>query len=361
MRARLTLILVATASLSGVALAQRAVRPKDAPAPMPDTPDELGAPQSPAPEPLVPTPGGRRRSAPIDAPAPRGDGGPLLKPTFKDDLTADDAKRTDSAVVRGCGTSPCEGVLRRRLASRDYLLHVRPAQPRLGEVAEIVVEVSELLDPPDPELGDKKPEEGLALVAHLEGVGRYQLHPVDGSTGSYGFHFTPQAKGSRRLTIEPAAGGKGPAIDFDIPIGQPAAKGASYELHPYELSPNLDAVGRDMFEIGAAWGSLWASAQSTGHGDAAALAKTVQRFAKASMTIAPASAADRRGAYAELARSFSEATERLSGAKGSALKEALSFIEEQQCNRCHAAYAWGIASDVSNWPQFMPVGKETGE
>ena len=348
-----------TWSTSVNALAQRAVRGKDAPAPVADTPDD-DAP-SPAVEPLVPAKKGSSPSSSGKNAQGPSDAGPYVKPTFKDDLTADEIKRSNGAAAAlDCNANPCERVVRKRNATRELVLHIRPAQPRVGEVMELVVEASEILDPPDPEMGEKKPMEGLSVTGHLEGVGRYALIPVDGSAGSYGFHFTPESKGVRRLTVD----GIGASADFDVPIGQPPATPANYELHPYEPRPGRDGVGQEMADLGAAWGGLWEIALGTGHGDAAALTKTVQRLAKIGATHTPTNVTGgQRTTYVELAKALHESTGRLTGATSSSLRQTLTEMDARQCNRCHTAYAWGLTDDVSDWPAFKVSGseKEKGE
>jgi hypothetical protein len=340
-----------------VALAQRAVHSKDAPAPAPDTSDDTD--NAPAPEPLVPPKNG---APPITGKSPRAppDAGPYVAPTFKDDLTADEIKRGTSATAGAvdCNSNPCERLVRKRTVTRELVLHLRPAQPRLGEVAEVVIEASEILDPPDPEIGEKKPMEGLSATGHLEGVGRYALIPIEGSAGSYGFHFTPDAKGMRRLTVE----GIGPSADFDLPIGQPPTNPTGYELRTYEPRPGLDSIGQDMAELGAAWGGLWKIALGQSHGDAAALTKTVQRLAKTGAAQPPSNVTgSHRTTYVDLARGLIEASGRLTGASGAKLREALTEIDERQCSRCHAAFAWGLTDDVADWPSFKVVGAAKGE
>jgi hypothetical protein len=375
MRTRVTLAIALTASFSSAALAQRALRSKDAPAPLPDEPppDSIDAGPAPSPAPssrLAPTPSAaptqqqpqpsRRKNSKAKVAGPP-DAGPALPPTFKDDLTPEEIARANTtAAALDCSSGPCEALVRKRLARREWVLHIRPAQPRLGEVAEVVIDLSELLETPDPELGDKKPLEGLQLTGHLEGVGRYELHSVDGSAGSYGFHFTPQVKGARKLVIEAteaSGGSNGPTAEFEIAIGQPPAKGV--EIRPYE--PRFtDAVGWTMAELGSAWGGLWGVALGTGHGDAAALEATVQRLSKAGLDEIPGRAANDRTAYVALARSFSQAADHLVGVKAGGLPAALNAMEQQQCERCHVAYAWGLASDVSSWPQ-VTIGKKEEE
>jgi hypothetical protein len=100
-------------------------------------------------------------------------------------------------------------------------------------------------------------------------------------------------------------------------------------------------------------------AQGTGKGDAAVLEATVQRLAKAGVDEWPLKAQN-DAKYVALAKSFADATAKLSGVKSTALGSALSAMEKQQCEKCHAAYAWGLTSDVSNWPNIK-VGPQKEE
>ncbi len=357
MRIRLmTIGFALTAGLSSAALAQRVLRSKDAPAPLPDQPADAGSrsgqslppPQS---QPTTQTSKKHKKGEPVAA----VDAGPVVPPSFKDDLTpAEIARANANANALDCSAGRCEALLRKKVARREWVVHVRPSQPKPGQVAEVVADISELLEVADPELGDKKPVEGLMPTAHLEGVGRYRMSPIEGSAGSYGFHFTPQAKGSLSLKIEP--GDNAPALETQIAIGQPPAKGV--EVKPYE--PRFsDPVAWTMSDLGNAWGALWGVALGTGHGDAAALEATVQRLAKAGVEEWPNRAANDRK-YIELSKAFADAAPHLVGVKPASLKEALTTMERQQCERCHAAYAWGITKDVSAWPQIQ-VGEKKEE
>ena len=351
MRIRLmTIGLALTVGLSSAALAQRVLRGKDAPAPLPATPDDAGAPA-----PAQSQTQGSKRHKKGEAVAAPADAGPVVPPSFKDDLTpAEIARAAASANALDCSAGRCEALFRKKVARREWVLHLRPSQPNPGQVAEVVADVSELLEIADPELGDKKPLEGMVPTAHVEGVSRYRMHPIEGSAGSYGFHFTPQARGTLRLQIEPGDGA--PSFDVQVAIGQPQAKGV--EVKPYE--PRFsDPVAWTMSDLGTAWGALWSVALGTGHGDAAALEATVQRLAKAGTEEWPARAANDHK-YGELSKAFADSAPHLVGVKPAALKEALSSMERQQCERCHVAYAWGLTSDVSAWPQ-VKIGKKEEE
>ncbi len=357
MRIRLmTIGLALTAGISSAALAQRVLRSKDAPTPIPTTAEDAGPPPGGS------TPPGR--SQPDSAsqkkhkkgePVAAADAGPVVPPSFKDDLTpAEIARANATANAHDCSSGRCEALYRKKVARREWLVHVRPSQPVPGQVAEVVADISELLEIADPELGDKKPLEGLNPTGYLEGIGHYRMHPIEGSAGSYGFHFTPQAKGSVRLQIEP--GDKAAPVEFQVAIGQPPTKGV--EVKPYEPR-YADPVAWTMSDLGTAWGALWGVALGTGHGDAIVLEATVQRLAKQGTEEWPTRAANDRK-YIELSKAFAEAAPKLVGAKQAALKEALSTMERQQCERCHVAYAWGLTKDVSAWPQIQ-IGEKKEE
>ncbi len=200
------------------ALAQHVVRPKDAEAPI-----AVPAPaSSPEVEPLVEKPGARKRSAPLGDDEKKPDAGPPQK--FKDDLEGDDAR---SAPAQGQDCSGgCERLVTKRFESTSFTLHVRPAVPRPGKLVELVVDVSEVMDPPDPEYGDRKPVTGETLVAHVEGVGRFLLHPIERDAGGYGFHFIAPAAGDRDVEISRRDGRPGLAVTFTVPVGKALPKGA---------------------------------------------------------------------------------------------------------------------------------------
>ncbi len=215
--------LVAALLGSASALAQHAVRPKDAEAPV-ETP---ATPSTPDVEPLVNQPPAKKQAAPapVDDSESKRDAGPPQK--FKDDITADELKEQSSAKVSSADcSSGCEALTSRTLESTAFTLHVRPAQPKPGKVAEVVLEVFEVMDPPDPEYGERKPVTGEQLVAHVEGVGRFLLHPIERNDGAYGFHFTPTAGGSREIEFDRLSGKPGLKVSFHVAVGQPQAKGA---------------------------------------------------------------------------------------------------------------------------------------
>lgn len=217
-------VALAASTWSTAALAQHAVRPKDAEAPV-VVPVQ---PSTPEAEPLVNTPGARKKVAPADEgeQKPR-DAGPPQR--FKDDITPDELKAEQGngkAAAADCGSGGCEALVSRTLESTAFTLHVRPSQPKPGRVVEIVLEVNEVMDPPDPEFGERKPMTGEVLVAHVEGVGRFLMHPIERNDGAYGFHFTPSAAGNRSIDFDRLNGKPGIKVTFNVAVGQPPAKGA---------------------------------------------------------------------------------------------------------------------------------------
>ncbi len=229
-------------ALAPGALAQRAIRPADAPTP--EAVPQPAAPAAPEVEPLVPTPGAKKRPSPPPGPpgaaavAPKPAGPP---PKFKDDLGPDDAPAKPSGSL-DCREG-CEAIYRKKYESDAFALHVRPAQPKPGQLVEVVLDATEILDPPDPEIGDRKPVTGETIVAHVEGVGRFLAHPISGDAGAYGFHFVAPAKGERHVEFSRLDGRHGLDVDFAIPVG--AASGKDAELR--EWSP----PGPDRFATAA--------------------------------------------------------------------------------------------------------------
>ncbi|MHB1846920.1 MAG: hypothetical protein ACYCWW_19030 [Deltaproteobacteria bacterium] len=241
-RALLIVLSACPLAFAGGALGQRVVRPADAPPPEQLPP----APTSPDVEPLISAPGAKKRPSPPpgEAPgvmAPPKPAGP--PPTFKDDLTPDEVKAEKVSGGPACREG-CEALYRKKYESSLFTLHVRPAQPKPGQLVELVLEATELLDPPDPELGDRKPMTGETIVAHVEGQGRYLAHPLSSSAGSYGIHFVPQAKGDRHVEYSRLDGRPGLTVDFVVPVGRPVGKEA--ELRDW--SP----PGKDRFAAAAA-------------------------------------------------------------------------------------------------------------
>jgi hypothetical protein len=361
MSRRLSIIAALTVGVSSMALAQRALRGKDAPAPVPaEAVDDAGsaAPQGQGAGQNSGQSAGKKHKK--DEKAAVVDAGPPVPPKFKDDLTpAEIARASASSAALDCSNGRCEGLYRKQLARHEWVVHVRPSQPQPGQVAEVVVDFAELLEVADPELGDKKPLDNLMPIATLETYGKFLMHPIDGSAGSYGFHFTPQAVGLLDLRVESGEqGASAPTVEFGVPVGQTPPKSAHYEVKPYEPR-YVDPVAWSMADLGSAWGALWGVALGTGHGDVAVLEATVQRLAKTGVDEWPLKAQN-DSKYVALARSFADASGKLSGAKPSGLRDALTSMEKQQCERCHAAYAWGLTSDVSSWPQ-VKIGPQKEE
>lgn len=217
--------LAVSLAMPGQALAQHVVRPKDAEAPI----AVPAQPAEPAPEPLVNTPGARKNTVHLFEDEKRPDAGPPQK--FKDDI--DDASAGPAAAARtmDCSHGGCELILTKKFESTAFTLHVRPATPKAGRVVEVVVEAFQMMDPPDPEFGDRKPVTGEELVAHVEGVGRFLMHPIARNAGAYGFHFTPAGNGARSIEVSRLDGRPGLQVSFEVPVGQ--APGKTAELRDW--------------------------------------------------------------------------------------------------------------------------------
>jgi hypothetical protein len=283
------------------------------------------------------------------------DAGPIL---FKDDLTADDLKRAQAAAPdQDCAHGGCEALLRKRIGLLVFVLHVRPSSPVPGQVVELVADIAEVLEPPDPDIGDRRPMENQQVVAKVEGVGQYQMHVAGGNAGSYGFHMTPQTKGLKEAEVH-VEGRKEPGAIFRVNIGgeqKALDKGETLEIRPYEYWRGADALGRNMVDLGKVWGQLWLLSQGQGKGDLATLAKLYADLAKQGPALPMPRRAD-RSQYEELARQFSATGEQAMALKASGLRDFIGTTQSQQCNRCHVAYDYRLTDDIARWPSFSVGG-----
>jgi hypothetical protein len=366
MRVRLRTVLpvLLAIGVSQPALSQRVVKTKDAPAPLPVTPEPPPPPPTPAPQaaPAAATPAPTPRPPGTLPPPPKialppkwvGDAGPQY---FKDDLTADDLKRSQGALPdKDCAHGGCEALIRKRIGLLQYVLHVRPSSPVPGDVAELVVDVAEVLEPPDPDLGDRRPLEKQQLTAKVEGLGVYQLHSPGGNVGSYGFHMTPPSKGVREVEIRIEGRTEAGPI-FRVNIGgeqKVTAKGETLELRPYEYRPGNGDTARNMYELGITWGQLWTLALG-GKGDQAALTKMYAQLAKQGTTLPLPKRAD-RALYEELSGKLAATGEAAVALKPGGLRDFMTTTQSQQCNRCHVVYDYHLTDDVSLWPNFTVGG-----
>jgi hypothetical protein len=342
------------------ALSQRVVKTKDAPAPLPTTPEPPPAPAPQAtpaaPGQPAPTPKSAPPVVPLKPKAVLPDAGPQV---FKDDLTADDLKRSQGALPdQDCQHGGCEALLRRRIGLLAYQLHVRPSQPVPGQVAELVVDLAEVVEPPDPDIGDRRPMDNQQLVGTVQGMGGYQLHPAGGNAGAYGFHFTPQTKGIREVEIK-IEGRSEPAAVFRVNIGgeqKATGKGETLELRSWESGRGSDALGRNMYELGNVWGQLWLLSRGEGKGDLATLVKLYSGLGQQLSSMPLPRRADRT-LFQDLAGKLAATGETAQVIKPSGLRDFMSTTQTQQCNRCHVVFDYRFTNDVSQWPSFTVGGE----
>jgi hypothetical protein len=238
-----------------------------------------------------------------------------------------------------------------------FVLHVRPSSPVPGQVVEIVADIAEVIEPPDPDIGDRRPLENQQVVAKVEGMGQFQMHPVGGNAGSYGFHMTPQTKGLKELAIHVEGRREADAI-FRVNIGgeqKALDKGETLELRPYEYWRGADALGRNMYDLGRVWGQLWLLSQGQGKGDLATLAKLYADLAKQGTALPLPRRAD-RAQYEELAGQFAATGPAAMALKPAGLRDFISNTQSQHCYRCHVAYDYRLTEDLARWPSFSVGG-----
>jgi len=225
----------------------------------------------------------------------------------------------------------------------------------VGEVGELVFEIADILDPPDPEFGDRKPVVGEQLVAQIEGVGPFILHPIPGTAGSYGLHFIPTSDGLRHVALSRLDGRAGLSVDLQVAVGRPpqlVSKNVDIrEAQPLGAKQAVEPIRATMTQLGNVWAGLWTVAL-TGRGDAATLAKALPGLALETVGHVPQARATDRANFDVLARSFVASAGDISKSTGPDLKSALTKMQSQQCERCHVIYFYGVTDDVSDWPRF---------
>jgi len=351
-------------ALSTAALAQRVIRPSDAPPPIvipppaPATP-EVTKKSNKTPTEAPPTVGGNKTTEDVTT------GVAKPAPTFKDDLTPEDLARQTAAAksaTAGSACVSCEAVYHRKFESTSFNLHVRPPSLVVGQVGELVFDIADILDPPDPEFGDRRPVTGEQLVANIEGAGLYVLHPIPGNAGSYGLHFIPISDGLRHVVLARMDGRAGLSVDLQVAVGRPqqlVSKAVDIrEAQPLGSKQAVEPIRATMTQLGTVWGGLW-NVALTGKGDAAALAKLLPGLAQETVGHVPQAHATDRANFDVLARSFAQSSSDISKAAGGLdLKAALVKMQGQQCDRCHAVYFYGITEDVTDWPRFEATKAE---
>jgi hypothetical protein len=113
MRIRLMIIgLALTAGISSAALAQRVLRSKDAPAPIPATAEDAGPPPGGSAPPGQSQPdAASQKKHKKGEPVAAVDAGPVVPPSFKDDLTpAEIARANATANAHDCSSGRCEAL-----------------------------------------------------------------------------------------------------------------------------------------------------------------------------------------------------------------------------------------------------------
>src|SRR5579862_8222761 len=116
MSRRLLILAALTAGVSSVALGQRALRGKDAPAPLPEAAADAGASSSSS---------DTQKKHKKDEKAAVVDAGPPVAPKFKDDLTpAEIARANASSAAVDCSAGRCEGLFRKQLARHEWVVHI---------------------------------------------------------------------------------------------------------------------------------------------------------------------------------------------------------------------------------------------
>ena len=248
---------------------------------------------------------------------------------------------------------PAESVLAIKQGDYRTRITVRPGEPQPGRLVELQVDMAELRDPPDPTYGDEAPIENALMALTFSGSGnkvKLYLRPL-GDTGSYGVHWTPQAKGLWTATLAPMAG-PGPSSSFEIGVGVPmpaSAQGQEVQTSRLVLGgrsvKRIQPLTPVMHELNERWLRLLDSADTT------ADAAKIEELLRSLVGRAPQAFATAGVEFDELARNAATSAGRAAHAPQIERQAAMRAVELNSCTRCHVKFRDGVVDDISRWPE----------
>ena len=350
--------MVALICAPALALAARPVVPAGHPAPQPaPEPTDAGA-VAPAPEAPAPVPS----SGPVRpvAPASATPAAPVAKPReLPAELTAKpiEAKKIEN---------PAEVRYQQKANDHFFRLRVRPGSPKPGDALELIAEVAEIRDPPDPVLGDRVPVQNEELVGTFGKGGVERVwHPL-AAAGEFGMHVEAVEAGVQTLTIHRRTDKPGIEASFPVGIGVPTPARpddvqASADAKPLPMvagsAPSARAGDLDdlMRQLELHTVAL-AAALDRPKSDTAADAKAIADLSARVAGLVPAAHGSRVHEFDAVAKSSAAtAAELAHPSDREKLKAKLDQLEQGGCLRCHAQFWWGVADDTSAWPSFTPA------
>jgi hypothetical protein len=290
---------------------------------------------------------------------------------------------------------PAERVIEKSEADFQYKLTIRPGNLKLDRVADVRLQVWKKLDRPDPITGDRAPLVKVTPVAEVKPpeawpekgkkpppvvVSRYSLAPL-ANPGEFGFHFTPAADGLYEVTFTgtEAKSEDNDGAKFDVRFRLGAGTAAAETEQSQGAAAKKTArrpVGGDseqqtkleklMEEVGQRYLGLEAMLQKAPakgpHADAAAEARAIGALFSQVKGQVPSDHRANAGEFDKLALGMAEKFEVVAvaaeGKDRNAPKAALSSLEIQGCNQCHAKYRYGVTDNLSEWPKFRQKLKQ---
>jgi hypothetical protein len=287
---------------------------------------------------------------------------------------------------------------------------VRPGNLRVRRTADVSVDLQKVLDIPDPVTGDRaslnsartyvtvlppapppQPEPPKGKKAPPPPAppvaSRYQLWPVP-STGTYGFHFTPELDGVYQLTVvgtDPTAetfngeprkfevtfrvGVGSAAAQTEVSAGSGGSRRASRRaLGGSESGGEANKLQKIMEEVGPRWLDLADTLQrwpaKGPHADATAEARAIAALLDSAKGLAPEGTTSASAEFDKLAAAAAASLNDLAALAEADGKEkdraprlaaataAFEKVELQSCTQCHAKFRWGVTTDLSEWPKF---------
>ena len=240
---------------------------------------------------------------------------------------------------------------------------IKPGAPEAGRLIELHVDIARSREVPDPTYGDLVPAAKLEMAVALSGPGgkaRYFLRPL-ADVGTYGLHWTPQAKGLWTVSLAPlVAGLVGPELKFELGVGVPmpvssqgqAVQSSRQVLGAPKTARETPKLALLMREVWTRWARL-----SDPAGDAAAEGAALVKLFQSSQGKVPQAWV---AAGTEFDAQAAEAAKRIEQAVALPKAERhkrLEQLEVESCLKCHVKFRDGVVADVSGWPEVSPWRK----
>jgi hypothetical protein len=390
---------LAVMSLSGIAAAARPVKPRSEAGASPAAKADEKAPEA-APTPAAPPTSAAPATPAAAAPAAAAPAAPATEPARPAEpargAEVSQAAEKTPETPKAPPPEPAERTIEKREGTYVFRLTLRPGNLKPARVADVTLELLRVLDIPDPVTGDRAPVNEASIVARVKpppplvpskGKKSEPSAPLPSyvawaleAPGTYGLHFTPGADGLFELALS----GTDPKTDTE---GSPREFGTSFRLGVGSAAAQTEqsqggvvgrrgtrrpiGVGGDrekedrlrklMEELGyrtLALEPLVDQPPAKGpHVELAARARELAALAESAKGLVPASApADGAPEFdalaARMAARFEELARAAEGKDRKAPRAKYDALEPQGCLQCHAKYRWGVADDVTRWPQF---------